>query len=222
MNVKRLLFDLDNTLYPRTVKLNEAIAYRMALSVAKFFHITIDEARARRKANLPRFSTTLDWLRANGLTDIEAFFKTVHPENECADLPFDEHIRPFLKSLPFPKSVLTNAPREHAERVLEKLHIGDLFDSITDIRDADLRGKPHAVAYEKALAKCGGTFSDTVFFDDLVRYTRGFQNLNGTAVLIDESLSEKTFVKNETGRDYAFAAQSIYGIKPILTALGHK
>lgn len=216
MNITHLLFDLDNTLYSQSAKLNEAIAHRMAESVARFFHISIDEAREKRKANLPQFSTTLDWLRANGLTDIEAFFKIVHPENECDDLPFDKNIRKFLSALPFPKSILTNAPREHATRVLEKLQIADLFDSITDIRDAELRGKPHAIAYECALSKCGGTIHDTIFFDDLTKYTRGFQKLGGISVLINESLSPHDVYKNDANDDYSFAIHSIYEIEKLL------
>lgn len=154
------------------------------MCVAEYFHISFDEAVILRHEKLPGFSTTLEWLRHEGLTDTEKYFAAVHPKNETEELPFDPDLRPLLQTIPLPKIILTNAPREHAERVLDKLNVADLFDSICDIRDCKLNGKPYPEAFHTALKMCGGTIDDSVFLDDQTKYTDGFAALGGTAVLV--------------------------------------
>ena len=184
MQIKHLIFDLDNTLYSSTAAMDRGITFRMLTCVAEFFHISYDEAVALRSQKLPEFSTTLEWLRPEGLTDIEGYFSKVHPGNEADELPPDPALRPLLKSISIPKSVLTNAPREHADRVLAKLDVADLFTSICDIRASSLKGKPYPEAYRTALAQCNGTIDDTLFFDDMFKYTDGYKALGGTAVIV--------------------------------------
>src|SRR5574344_1233148 len=163
MQIKHLIFDLDTTLYSSTAAMHRGITFRMLPCVAEFFHIIYDEAVALRSQNLPEFSTPLEWLRHEGLTDIEGYFAKVHPGNEADELPPDPALRPLLESIAIPKSVLTNAPREHADRVLAKLDVADLFTSVCDIRASPLKGKPYPEAYRTALAQCGGTIDDTLF-----------------------------------------------------------
>ena len=86
--------------------------------------------------------------------------------------------------MPYPKSILTNAPHEHSDRVLEKLGVADLFMAVTDIRDANFYGKPYPDAYFAALKKAGTGIEDTLFLDDMQKYTDGWTALGGTAVLI--------------------------------------
>lgn len=164
--------------------MDKGITFRMLSCVAEFFHISYDEAVSLRAQKLPGFSTTLEWLRHEGLTDPERYFSQVHPQNEADELPPDPALRPFLESIDLPKSILTNAPREHAERVLAKLNVTDLFTSICDIRDCNLNGKPYEGAYRTALEKCSGTIDDSIFFDDQYKYTDGYESLGGTAVIV--------------------------------------
>ena len=80
--------------------------------------------------------------------------------------------------------ILTNSPYEHADRVLKFLGVRDLFDSICDIRANNLKGKPAASAFNKALEMCGGSLEDSIFLDDAEGYTDGWARLGGTAVLV--------------------------------------
>ena len=76
---------------------------------------------------------------------------------------------------------------EHAERVLKKLNVIDLFDDICDLRKCNLMGKPSEYSFTKALQMCGGTLEDTVFFDDLYKYTDGYRALGGTVVVVGDN-----------------------------------
>ncbi|MDY3722287.1 MAG: HAD-IA family hydrolase [Treponema sp.] len=227
MKYTHLLFDMDNTLYPASSAMDKGITRRMLECVANFFHCTMDEAIALRSERIVHYSTTLEWLRSEGLTDIEGFLAHVHPSNEAEELPPQPGLRDFLISLNMPMSILTNAPHEHADTVLGKLGIADLFEAVTDIRDAGFNGKPYPDSYMAALKKVGATIENTLFLDDMQKYTDGWVALGGTAVLIgspngkplaeDVESMKKARAANTSGKTgKTIRMKSIYEIKGIL------
>lgn len=223
MHIEHLIFDLDNTLYPATAKMDAGIHDRMMECVADFFGVSLEKAAEMKKINIQKFSTTLEWIRHEGFTDVEGFFAKVHPENEVDELKCDEALRPFLESIRIPKIILTNSPREHAERVLAKLNVSDLFDCICDIRDCKLLGKPYADAYRIALKMCDGTIDNTIFLDDMQKYTDGFAAMGGTAVLVGEKngkpLSEDSaaaFKEMAPHPGRTIKIKSVYQLKDVL------
>lgn len=226
MIVKNIIFDLDNTLYSPTSDMDAGITRRMMDAVADFLGMDLDAASELRHKNVPYYSTTLEWLRSRGLTDVEGYFAKVHPDNEADELAFDKDLRSFLQSIEQKKIVLTNAPREHADRVLEKLKIADLFSAVVDIRACGLLGKPYANSYKIALEKCGGTIDDTIFLDDQYKYTDGFEALGGTALLVGnkngarlnpESAAYNKDVPPHPGR--TIKIESVYDLPRILPTL---
>lgn len=186
MSYKHLLFDMDNTLYPASSDMDKGITRRMLECVADFFHCDMEKATQLRAERIVHYSTTLEWLRAEGMSDIEGFLAHVHPDNEANELLPQPKLRDFLISLNMPMSILTNAPHEHADRVLAKLGVADLFEAVTDIRDAGFNGKPYPDAFLAALRKAGTSLEDTLFLDDMQKYTDGWVALGGTAVLIGD------------------------------------
>lgn len=227
MKYTHLLFDMDNTLYPASSAMDKGITRRMLECVADFFHCTMDEAIALRSERIVHYSTTLEWLRSEGLTDVEGFLAHVHPSNEAEELPPQPGLRDFLISLNMPMSILTNAPHEHADTVLGKLGIADLFEAVTDIRDAGFNGKPYPDSYMAALKKVGATIENTLFLDDMQKYTDGWVALGGTAVLIgspngkplaeDAESMKKARAANTIGKTgKTIRMKSIYEIKGIL------
>lgn len=226
MTVKNIIFDLDNTLYSPTSAMDAGISRRMMAAVVDFLGMDLDAATELRHKNVPYYSTTLEWLRSRGLTDVEGYFAKVHPDNEADELAYDKDLRSFLQSIEQKKIVLTNAPREHADRVLEKLKIADLFSAVVDIRACGLLGKPYANSYKIALEKCGGTIDDTIFLDDQYKYTDGFEALGGTALLVGnkngahlnpESAAYNKDVPPHPGR--TIKIESVYDLPKILSAL---
>ena len=227
MSYKHLLFDMDNTLYPASSDMDKGITRRMLECVADYFHCDMEKAVQLRAENIVHYSTTLEWLRAAGMQDVEGFLAHVHPDNEADELQPQPGLRDFLISLDMPMSILTNAPHEHADRVLEKLGVADLFEAVTDIRDAGFNGKPYPDAYLAALKKVGANVENTLFLDDMQKYTDGWQALGGTAVLVGspngKPLSEdaKSMMEaraaNKTGKPgITIRLKSIYEMKDIL------
>jgi len=184
--LRALIFDLDNTLYPASAAMEEHTIARMNEYTARLLGTGVDEAIAIRRERMPRYGTTLEWLMAeHGFTDTEDYFTYVHPAGEEDLVEFDPALGPFLDSLPLPKYVFTNAPMEHADRVLEKLRITDRFKRVFDVRFCNLKGKPAATAVDGVIAAIGLPAEDTIFMDDIPRYVRGFIDRGGRGVLVD-------------------------------------
>lgn len=182
------MFDLDNTLYSENTGMETQVLERINGFVSRFLGWPLDETNLRRREGARRFGTTLEWLVfEKGLEDADAYFSFVHPEGEEACLGGGEELKRILDSLGYPKIVLTNAPMEHAIRVLRKLEVQDRFLGIFDIRYNSLVGKPHPKSYLRALDASGFSAETTVFIDDSPKYVRGYLALGGRGILMDES-----------------------------------
>ncbi len=188
MNIKNLLFDMDNTLYPGSNSIDKNMTERLLNFVSGFFNKPRAEAAKLREEGLTRHGTTLEWLLTeHALTDTKAYFEALHPPNEKEEVAFDPNLRHFLQNLSknYHLTVLTNGPKIHADCILNHLQVYDLFDGVYDLEDNNLRGKPHKGAYLKAIEEKGFSINETLFFDDHLKYIKGFSDLGGRGVLID-------------------------------------
>lgn len=185
--IRHILFDLDNTLYSASNVMERKIAERMVCFIADFLHVSLDEAQRLQTARRKKYGTTLEWLEhEHHFTDRARYFATVHPASELAELKPDPRLRGFLLSLDMPMTVLTNAPPGHAERVLDFFNIRDLFIGVFDITYHNGRGKPNAAAFIDTLSAVNKSIEETIFLDDYPPYVKGYADLGGAAVLVDE------------------------------------
>jgi len=186
--IEAILFDLDNTLYSETNGMEKRVLERMNRFVADYLDLPIDETVLIRREGSRHYGTTLEWLmREKGFRDSETYFEAIHPEGEEEGMQPDAELKDLLEALPQRKAILTNAPREHAERVLRALGIAHCFCGITDIRSNGLMGKPHAGSYLKALSSNKFSLGATVYVDDLPKYVKGYLDLGGAGILKDET-----------------------------------
>jgi len=180
-----LLFDLDDTLYPASCGLGLEMNRRMSAFVAEYLEVDLTAANELRSEARERYGTTLSWLRTeHGLEDVDPYMDAVHP----ADLsPWitDAHAREaqsVLEMIDLPAAILTNGPREHAERVLDRLGIAGRFDRLFDLRENDFEGKPAISAYRRVIDELAITPESTLFVDDMVQYLLPFRDLGGMIV----------------------------------------
>jgi putative hydrolase of the HAD superfamily len=167
--------------------LENKVYQRISEFVGAYFGISPEEAKRRRAETMDRYGTTVEWLRAEqGFTDIEGYYAAIHPPGEADALQADPQLRAFLESLPAAPAILTNSPIEHADRVLAKLGIADLFTHIFDIRWNNFRGKPLPEAFLGALDALGAAPETAIFIDDTPRCVDGYRRVGGQGVLFDE------------------------------------
>lgn len=180
-----ILFDLDGTLYPHAVGLLSALSQRISLWVQRTLSLTAEEAEALRRVYLSEYGTTLLGLMAEQDVDVDEYLAFVH------DLPVEEYLGPnaalatMLSAIPLQRVVFTNAPSEHAWRVLGVLGVSDQFDRVVGIREVDLCSKPQPEAYARLLALLGARASDCILVEDQVPNIRPGRRLGMTTVLVD-------------------------------------
>jgi putative hydrolase of the HAD superfamily len=160
------VFDLDNTLYPRTCNLFAQIDVRITNYVMDLTKLDFEAARDLQKSYYREFGTTLNGLMHQHKVDAEHFLNTVHAIDYS---PVDPHpdLVENIRALPGRKFILTNGDTSHARSVLTRLGGDDLFEHVHDIRAMTFVPKPHRAAYEGFFALYGIDPTRAVMFDDL-------------------------------------------------------
>ena len=165
-----LLFDLDDTLYPPSSGVWQAIGERINRFMAQRVGIPAERVAAVREQYFAAFGTTLNGLRANHGVDPEEYLAFVH------DIPLDRllaedlQLQAMLARLPQRKVIFSNADRAHADRVLERLGVAHNFVQIIDIHSLGFINKPEPEAYQRALELLGTvTAQECAIIDDQLR-----------------------------------------------------
>jgi putative hydrolase of the HAD superfamily len=177
------LFDLDNTLYPYEAEFMSLIEGRMTRFVARETGLSRDEAYALQKRYLHEHGTTLAGLMANHGINPEAFLDEVH-DVSMASLEPDADLRAAIAALPGRRLVFTNGDKNHAERVLAKLELDDLFEATFHIALADYIPKPHLQTFARMIQAYDVDPKRTAFFEDSARNLPPAYNLGMTTVLV--------------------------------------
>jgi putative hydrolase of the HAD superfamily len=186
--IEYLLFDLDNTLYSADYGLENNVGRRIADFVSAYLDLPREEALRQRQEQIAQYGTTVEWLMGEkGFTDIESYYAAIHPADEADSLQWDARLRPFLESLEAPRAIFTNSPIEHAERILAKLAVSDLFTHVVDIRWSRFKGKPAAETFYRVLDALNTKPETTLFIDDIPHCVQGYRSIGGKGLLLDET-----------------------------------
>ena len=185
--IKFILFDLDNTLYSCKYGFDEKTSALVTEYISKYFGLSLEEAAEQRAKCFALYGTTLEWIMTEkGFTDIDDYYSFIHPEDEADALQPDPKLGELIEKLPCKSAILTNAPIEHAQRILKKLEIGDKFCAIFDIKWLGLKGKPREDAFRKVLNSLKAAPEEVLFIDDLPSYVKGYLAIGGKGILLDE------------------------------------
>jgi putative hydrolase of the HAD superfamily len=200
----RILFlDLDDTLYPSSAGLWEAIGDRILRFMVDVVGVPEDRAPTLRDEYFRAYGTTLTGLRIHQAIDPLEYLHYVH------DLPLERYLSPdpasraILAATPLRRVVFTNSDRRHAGRVLARLGMADVIDQIIDIIDLDWVPKPDEAAYTKAMALAGEPDPRAcLLLDDLVRNLLPAERLGMTGVLVGrKDLTADTRIRIDSVRE---------------------
>ncbi len=181
-----ILFDLDETLYPRSAGLMAAITERITQFIASRFGMSIQQADDLRQRLRALHGTALRGLMEEGYpVNIEDYFAYVHDIALDGALTADPRLRAMLLNIPLRRAVLTNADIAHALRVLNHLNIQDCFERVIDIHALSYRNKPDPLAYRMAMEMLGVQPREVIFVEDTPANTRAARAIGITTVLIE-------------------------------------
>ena len=204
------LFDLDNTLYPYEAEFMSLIEGRMTQFVARETGLSKAEAYALQKRYLNEHGTTLAGLMANHGVNPEAFLDEVHDVSMASLVP-DPDLHAAISALPGRRLVFTNGDRNHAERVLRKLQLDDLFEATFHIGLADYIPKPHPQTFARMIQAHDVEPKTTAFFEDSARNLPPAYNLGMTTVLVGPHAlqTDAPFVHHRTDNLTAFLTGAV-------------
>lgn len=167
-HVENWVFDLDNTLYPPECALFDLIDERMRNFISNLLGIDEGEAHHIQKDYFRDHGTTLAGLIANHRVTPEEFLDFVH-DIELERLDSAPKLRTALEALPGRKIIFTNADSAYAGKVLAKLGLDDVFDTICDIHDMNYIPKPQSSAYPVLLERANINPKHSLFVEDMAR-----------------------------------------------------
>jgi putative hydrolase of the HAD superfamily len=191
---KLILFDMDETLYPRDTTLMPQVTGRIMKFIEEKVGLTAEQSALRRRQYREKYGTALRGLMEDGhLPDqasIDVYLDYVHDIPLEGVLTPDPAVREMLLALPLRRGVLTSSNIEQADRVLRFLNIHDCFEHVIDIRAVNFINKPHRGAYETALERFGVQPHEAIFVEDLAMNTKPAKAMGIKTILVDHVPTE--------------------------------
>lgn len=187
MNLSRIstwIFDLDNTLYPPSANLFGQIDVRMGDYISNLLACDRDEAYRVQKAFFHEHGTTLRGLMDHHDVSPHEFLSYVH-DVDMDVLEQDIRVIEGIAALPGRKLIFTNGDAPYATKVLDRLGLGDAFESIFDIHATDYVPKPDPRAYQGLCDAYGIDPATALFVEDMARNLRPAKAIGMTTVWIN-------------------------------------
>jgi putative hydrolase of the HAD superfamily len=181
---RHALFDLDDTIYPRSAgimhivsqRINEYMALRLGMDDA-----TIKDLRPRY---WKQYGTTMRGLVVDFGIDPDDYLGYVHDFSVADILTPNPRLDGALAALPWYKSIFTNASERHAQQVLTALGVDSHFERIFDIRHTGYVGKPNPVAYDCVVDSLGTEAQQCIAVDDSIPNLLTAKKMNMVTVLV--------------------------------------
>jgi putative hydrolase of the HAD superfamily len=164
-HVDTWVFDLDDTLYPRSIDLHGQMRSRVVSFIADHMKIDRAAAEAVHFDYYERFGSTLQGMvQLHGVSP-HAFLDFVH-DIDLSVLVHNDDLIDALKALPGRRIIFTNAPRGHATSALKAMGMADLFEAIASIEDSEFIGKPNLSAFSDFFEAHGVDPKTAAMFED--------------------------------------------------------
>jgi putative hydrolase of the HAD superfamily len=182
--IHTILFDLDDTIYPRSAGIMGEIRRLILDFVRTRLDLPTEEADALRERYLQDYGTTMRGLQVNHRIDPHEYLQHVH------EIPLREFLQPnpeldaVLAAIPQEMVIFTNASREHAEQVLDVLGISQHFSRIVDVRDMAYESKPQPSAYTRICQLLRVEPEECMLVEDNVRNLCPAKALGMSTVLV--------------------------------------
>ena len=178
------IFDLDNTLYSADSGIFQQVHTLMSKFVSVHLNIDIKKATELQRKYYRQHGTTLRGLMDNHNVDPDHFLSEVHQLDYSIVGP-NFKLNRELKKLKGRKIIYTNANRQHANDVLIRLELTNVFDEIFDIKTANYIPKPEASPYEQIISEFNIDPITTIMFDDIAKNLVPAKNVGFASVWID-------------------------------------
>jgi len=185
MHFKYILFDLDDTLYPKEAGVMKVVSERILSYMTQKMNIPADDATQKRHDYYRRYGTVLRGLMEEYRIDPQDYLDYVHDFDPKDYLGVSPPLNRMLEEIPLEKIIFTNADATHCQRVLDALNVRHHFAQIIDIQALRYENKPRPKAYKQALNMLGVPGDCCIMVDDTPRNLIPAKDLCMTTILIN-------------------------------------
>ena len=203
--MKYLLLDLDGVCYGShngypLEKVFGLVSKRMTLFIQEKLGLNEKKAKELQTNYFYKYNTSLNGLMLHHNVIGDEFLKYVH-DIDISFMKEDKIMRNELENLNMEKFIFTNGSAEHAQNILTRLGIYDLFgkEKVFDIKDAGYIPKPEAQTFDLMVKKFGINPKETIYIEDIAKnLSIGFERGCTTVWLIND----EHFGKIDSDKDY--------------------
>ncbi len=203
--MKYLLLDLDGVCYGShngypLEKVFGLVSKRMTLFIQEKLGLDEKKAKELQTNYFYKYNTSLNGLMLHHDVIGDEFLKYVH-DIDISFMKEDKIMRNELENLDMEKFIFTNGSAEHAQNILTRLGIYDLFgkEKVFDIKDAGYVPKPEAQTFDLMVKKFGIKPKETIYIEDIAKnLSIGFERGCTTVWLIND----EHFGKIDSDKDY--------------------
>ena len=203
--MKYLLLDLDGVCYGThngypLEKVFGLVSKRMTLFIQEKLGLDEKKAKELQTNYFYKYNTSLNGLMLHHNVIGDEFLKYVH-DIDISFMKEDKILRNELENLDMKKFIFTNGSAEHAQNILTRLGIYDLFgkEKVFDIKDAGYVPKPEAKTFDLMVKKFGINPKETIYIEDIAKnLSIGFERGCTTVWLIND----EHFGKTDSDKDY--------------------
>ncbi len=181
--IRFLLFDLDETLYPRRTGMFREVGERIHRYMERM-GLPPEEVPRLRREYYTRYGTTLRGLQLHHNVNADEYLDFVHDLDVSRYLRPDPALDAALSRLPQEKVIFTNASAEYARRVLRALGVERHFSRIFGIRALRYHCKPDPLAFRIVLDALSATPTECLLIDDNPRNIRAAQAIGMPTILV--------------------------------------
>ena len=205
IEMKYLLLDLDGVCYGShngypLEKVFGLVSKRMTLFIQEKLGLDEKKAKELQTNYFYKYNTSLNGLMLHHNVIGDEFLKYVH-DIDISFMKEDKIIRNELENLNMEKFIFTNGSAEHAQNILTRLGVYDLFgkEKVFDIKDAGYVPKPEARTFDLMVKKFGINPKETIYIEDIAKnLSIGFERGCTTVWLIND----EHFGKIDSDKDY--------------------
>ena len=203
--MKYLLLDLDGVCYGShngypLEKVFGLVSKRMTLFIQEKLGLDENKAKELQTNYFYKYNTSLNGLMLHHNVIGDEFLKYVH-DIDISFMKEDKIMRNELENLNMEKFIFTNGSAEHAQNILTRLGIYDIFgkEKVFDIKDAGYVPKPEAQTFDLMVKKFGINPKETIYIEDIAKnLSIGFEKGCTTVWLIND----EHFGKIDSDKDY--------------------
>jgi len=197
MNIKYLLFDLDETLYPPDTGLWPVLGTRMNTFIHTRLGIPMDKVEDLREYYFRTYGTSLRGLQNDYQVDANEYLDFVHDVNISDFIKPDKKLNEILAMLQGDKIIFTNANKAHSQRVLKALGVAQHFSRIIDVVDMDPYCKPYLQAFITAMELINDEDpSHYLLIDDSIKNVQSAQKIGMSAIHVSPVNSGECGINN--------------------------